>query len=214
MAGYAAATTHRGLGRYAFPPRCWAERLEGGGQERVSAFGSKTSSGPSPSRCSAIAGSWRPCRRGTPRGHGGEAVKIALIHDRSFFQWLEAQAPGWGLRPAMDALIRRCAELHLSIATSGILSKSGGARTSTSDGGRPQARDLTAHALRGRWPSAWPSIRATGEGRPLGVRARSDLRGARSAGPAALAERSCSPGGWAGECCAASRSSASTWAAS
>ncbi|HEX2255342.1 MAG TPA: 3-dehydroquinate synthase, partial [Afifellaceae bacterium] len=44
-----------------------------------------------------------------------EAVKVALIRDRAFFEWLEAQADALVLfeRRAMAEMIRRCAELHM-----------------------------------------------------------------------------------------------------
>jgi 3-dehydroquinate synthase len=44
-----------------------------------------------------------------------EAVKVALIRDRSFFEWLEANVDELTLyRPdAMAYMIRRCAELHM-----------------------------------------------------------------------------------------------------
>jgi 3-dehydroquinate synthase len=44
-----------------------------------------------------------------------EAVKVALIRDRAFFEWLEVSADRLVLfeRPAMAEMIRRCAELHM-----------------------------------------------------------------------------------------------------
>jgi 3-dehydroquinate synthase len=44
-----------------------------------------------------------------------EAVKVALIRDRGFFEWLETQADALVLfeRPTMAEMIRRCAELHM-----------------------------------------------------------------------------------------------------
>jgi 3-dehydroquinate synthase len=51
-----------------------------------------------------------------------EAIKAALIKDRSFFDFLEQQAPSLRRRDlaAMEQVIRRCAALHLThIATSG-----------------------------------------------------------------------------------------------
>ena len=60
-----------------------------------------------------------------------EAVKVALIRDRAFFDWLEASADA--LRAcegaAMSRMIRRCAELHLDhIATGGDPFEMGSAR--------------------------------------------------------------------------------------
>ena len=44
-----------------------------------------------------------------------EAVKVALIKDRVFFDWIEANAAALAARdmPAMEYLVKRCAELHL-----------------------------------------------------------------------------------------------------
>ena len=44
-----------------------------------------------------------------------EAVKVALIKDASFFEWLEmnAQPLAEGNLPAMETLVYRCAELHM-----------------------------------------------------------------------------------------------------
>ena len=65
------------------------------------------------------------------RGGFAEAVKVALIRDRAYFDWIEANAerlrqfePG-----RLRALIRRCAELHLDhIATCGDPFERGSAR--------------------------------------------------------------------------------------
>jgi 3-dehydroquinate synthase len=44
-----------------------------------------------------------------------EAVKVALIKDAPFFEWMEAHAEKLAQRdmPAMEYLVKRCAELHL-----------------------------------------------------------------------------------------------------
>lgn len=44
-----------------------------------------------------------------------EAVKVALIKDRPFFDWIEAQAEALANRnmAAMDYLVHRCADLHM-----------------------------------------------------------------------------------------------------
>jgi len=44
-----------------------------------------------------------------------EAIKVALIKDKDFFEWIEANATGFAQRDeqAMRYLIRRCAEMHL-----------------------------------------------------------------------------------------------------
>jgi 3-dehydroquinate synthase len=60
-----------------------------------------------------------------------EAVKVALIRDRSFFTWLERHAEGLVTfeRDAMAEMIRRCAELHMNqIANGGDPFETGSAR--------------------------------------------------------------------------------------
>jgi len=81
-----------------------------------------------------------------------EAVKVALIRDRMFFEWLEAKAGA--LREcegtAMARMIRRCAELHMrQIAQGGDPFETGSARPL--DYGHWSAHKLealTAHELR------------------------------------------------------------------
>jgi len=60
-----------------------------------------------------------------------EAVKVALIRDREFFEWLERNADDLVTfkRPAMATMIRRCAELHMrQIAKGGDPFETGSAR--------------------------------------------------------------------------------------
>ena len=50
-----------------------------------------------------------------------EAVKVALIKDASFFEWIETNADALAARDksAMDYLIHRCAEMHLAHISGG-----------------------------------------------------------------------------------------------
>jgi 3-dehydroquinate synthase len=60
-----------------------------------------------------------------------EAVKVALIRDGEFFNWLEREADGLAVfeRPVMAHMIRRCAELHMhQIAHGGDPFEMGSAR--------------------------------------------------------------------------------------
>ncbi len=81
-----------------------------------------------------------------------EAVKVALIRDGAFFDWLESKAADLrDFRPsALDHLIRRCAELHMTqIATGGDPFERGSARPL--DYGHWSAHKLeilSGHALR------------------------------------------------------------------
>ncbi|GIT06085.1 MAG: hypothetical protein CM1200mP29_14960 [Verrucomicrobiota bacterium] len=92
-----------------------------------------------------------------------EAVKVALIRDGEFFEWIETNAKAladFSPEP-MRQLIHRCAELHINhIATSGDPFEFGSARRSISDTGRhtswsnsPSTESGTARRLRSalRW---------------------------------------------------------------
>lgn len=59
-----------------------------------------------------------------------EAIKVALIKDAAFFSWLELHARDLAKRdlPAMNFLIKRCAELHLEHIRSGDPFETGSAR--------------------------------------------------------------------------------------
>lgn len=59
-----------------------------------------------------------------------EAVKVALIKDAGFFEWLEAQAVklSMGDLPAMQQLIYRCAALHMAHIGGGDAFESGSSR--------------------------------------------------------------------------------------
>ena len=134
VAGYAAATVHRGLRVVRLPTTVLAQADSGVGVKNgVNAFGKKN-----------FLGSFAPpfavvndarfleslARRDTIAGFA-EAVKVSLLRDASFFAWLETEAPALSscARPAVVQLIRRCAELHLQhIATSGDPFEMGSAR--------------------------------------------------------------------------------------
>ena len=125
-----------------------------------------------------------------------EAVKVALIRDAAFFEWLEAHAPALAaFEPdgRWPTLVRRCAELHLRhIATGGDPFELGSARPL--DFGHWAAHKLetlTAHALR------------HGEAVAIGIGARrrysveAGLLAGRRRGPhrrAARAARAAAPG--------------------
>jgi 3-dehydroquinate synthase len=59
-----------------------------------------------------------------------EAVKVALIRDAAFFSWIEANTGKLSARdmPAMNYLIRRCAELHLQHIAGGDPFETGSSR--------------------------------------------------------------------------------------
>ncbi|BBH15557.1 MULTISPECIES: 3-dehydroquinate synthase [Chromobacterium] len=119
MAGFAAATTHRGVRVVRMPTTVLAQNDSGVGvKTAINAFGAKN-----------FLGAFAPPfavlndydfiaslpRRDRIAGIA-EAVKVAAIRDRAFFDWLDANAEALtdGDDEAMQWMIRRCAELHLN----------------------------------------------------------------------------------------------------
>jgi 3-dehydroquinate synthase len=134
LIGYAASTTHRGVRHIRVPTTVLAQNDSGVGVKNgVNAFGVKN-----------LLGSFAPpfavlndsafLHTLQPRDKiagVAEAVKVALIRDREFFEWMEASAAA--LRAcdaaAMGHMIRRCAELHMhQIAHGGDPFETGSAR--------------------------------------------------------------------------------------
>jgi 3-dehydroquinate synthase len=155
MIGFVAATTHRGIRHIRVPTTVLGQNDSGVGVKNgINAFGMKN-----------LLGSFAPpfavlndadfLRTLHPRDKIAgiaEAVKVALIRDALFFEWLEGNAEA--LREcapaAMARMIRRCAELHMhQIAHGGDPFESGSARPL--DYGHWSAHKLeglTAHELR------------------------------------------------------------------
>lgn len=155
LVGYVASSTHRGIRHVRVPTTVLAQNDSGVGVKNgINAFGVKN-----------LIGSFAPpfavlndsdfLRTLQPRDKIAgiaEAVKVALIRDRVFFEWLEARADA--LRAcdsvAMARMIRRCAELHMrQIAQGGDPFESGSARPL--DYGHWSAHKLealTGHELR------------------------------------------------------------------
>lgn len=124
-AGFAAATAHRGVRLVRAPTTVLAQNDSGVGVKNgVNAFGKKNFVGTFAPPHAVICDfaflatlSDRDWRSGI-----SEAMKVALLRDPDFFAWLEEHADDLHERsmPAMEWLVRRCAELHLQhIATSG-----------------------------------------------------------------------------------------------
>ncbi len=131
--GYAAALVHRGIRLVRMPTTVLAQNDAGiGVKNGVNAFGSKNFLGTfAPPFAVLNDASWlstlpaRDLRAGL-----AEAVKVALIRDLTFFEWLEANAASLKQAgPTLDEAIRWCARLHLDhIATSGDPFEAGSAR--------------------------------------------------------------------------------------
>jgi 3-dehydroquinate synthase len=134
MAGYAAATAHRGVRLVRIPTSTLSQADAGVGiKNGLNAFGKKNFVGTFAPPY-AVINDFDFLRSLAPRDKRAgyaEAVKVALIRDRAFFEALERDAPA--LREfepaAMQRVLVRCAELHLDhIATSGDPFEQGAAR--------------------------------------------------------------------------------------
>jgi 3-dehydroquinate synthase len=155
LIGFVAATTHRGIRHIRVPTTVLAQNDSGVGVKNgVNAFGMKN-----------LLGSFAPpfavlndsdfLRTLHPRDKIAgiaEAVKVSLIRDGLFFEWLvgNAQALRECAPAAMSRMIRRCAELHMrQIAHGGDPFETGSARPL--DYGHWSAHKLeglTGHELR------------------------------------------------------------------
>lgn len=133
-AGYAGSVTHRGVRIVRMPSTVLAQNDAGVGvKTSVNAFGAKNFLGTFAPPFAVVNDvellSTLPER--DARAGLAEAVKVAVIRDARFFEWLEQNAKG--LRHAdlalLEVAVRRCAELHLEhIATGGDPFERGSAR--------------------------------------------------------------------------------------
>lgn len=132
--GYAAAIFHRGVRHVRLPTTVLAQADSGVGvKNAVNAFGVKNLVGTfAPPFAILNDGGFLdhlPARE--KRGGMAEAVKVALIRDRAFFAWIEANAAALAaFHPnALDRLIERSAQLHMrQIAQGGDPFETGSAR--------------------------------------------------------------------------------------
>jgi len=118
MVGYAAAISHRGIRHIRIPTTVLSQNDSGVGVKNgVNYRGKKNFLGTFAPPVAVFNDSTflttlddRDWRAGI-----AEAVKVALIKDRPFFEWIEANADALAARdmPTMQYLIHRCAEMHL-----------------------------------------------------------------------------------------------------
>ena len=155
LVGYVAASTHRGIRHVRVPTTVLAQNDSGVGVKNgINAFGVKNLLGAFAPPFAVLNDSdfLRTLHPRDKIAGIAEAVKVALIRDRMFFEWLEAKADALrACEPAaMNRMIRRCAELHMrQIAHGGDPFESGSARPL--DYGHWAAHKLealTAHELR------------------------------------------------------------------
>lgn len=134
LAGYAAATFHRGVRHVRVPTTVLAQNDSGVGVKNgVNALGLKNLIGTfaPPFAVFNDASFLRALPERERIAGMAEAVKVALIRDRSFFEWLESAADSLraGEERSLSYLIRRCAELHMvQIADGGDPFERGSAR--------------------------------------------------------------------------------------
>ncbi|PSN18230.1 3-dehydroquinate synthase [filamentous cyanobacterium CCP5] len=125
MVGYAAATAHRGVRLIRVPTTVLAQNDSGVGvKNSVNTFGKKNFLGTFAPPYAVL----NDCSFLTTlddrdwRSGMAEALKVALIKDRAFFEAIEESAVAIARRSMapMQSAVRRCAELHLNhIASSG-----------------------------------------------------------------------------------------------
>ena len=125
LVGYVAATTHRGIRHIRIPTTVLAQNDSGVGVKNgVNAFGFKNMLGTFVPPVAVINDSaFIDVLPGRDKRAGmAEAVKVALIRDGAFFDWLEEKAGALALFASepLDRLIRHCALLHMrQISTGG-----------------------------------------------------------------------------------------------
>ena len=116
--GYVAATTHRGIRHIRIPTTVLAQNDSGVGVKNgINAFGVKNLLGTFAPPAAVINDSaFIDVLSGRDKRAGmAEAVKVALIRDRAFFEWLEIKAEALAIFTSepLDRLIRHCAILHM-----------------------------------------------------------------------------------------------------
>jgi 3-dehydroquinate synthase len=134
MAGYAAATAHRGIRLVRVPTTVLSQNDSGVGvKNSINAFGNKNFLGtfvPPYAVLNDVTFLETLTERDWRAGMS-EAVKVAALRDPKFFRWIERHATDLAARnaKAMEHLIRRCAELHMQhIATSNDPFETGSSR--------------------------------------------------------------------------------------
>jgi 3-dehydroquinate synthase len=155
LVGFVAATVHRGIRHLRVPTTVLSQNDSGVGVKNgVNAFGQKNMLGTFMPPFAVLNDSsfLDSLEERDKRAGMAEAVKVALIRDGAFFEWLERNAADLRhfQRAAVDHLIRRCAELHMvQIASRGDPFERGSARPL--DFGHWSAHKLellTGHAVR------------------------------------------------------------------
>ena len=166
--GYACATFHRGMRLIRIPSTVLAQNDAGiGVKNGINAFAQKNLLGafyPATAVINDFQLLLSLSHRDQIAGLA-EAVKVAVIKDAAFFQWMEQQAEALAgfEHNASRYAIRRCAELHLGhITGAGDPFERGNAAPWTTGTGPPTSWRTSASiacATVKRWPWAWPWMR-------------------------------------------------------
>lgn len=133
LTGYAAAVSHRGIKHIRIPTTVLSQNDSGVGVKNGVNYKNKKNFLGTFAPPLAVFNDYnflttlsnRDWRSGI-----SEAVKVSLIKDKTFFEWIEATALNVVNRekPAMEYLIKRCAELHMKHISSGDPFESGSSR--------------------------------------------------------------------------------------
>lgn len=133
MAGFATAVAHRGIRHIRIPTTVLSQNDSGiGVKNGINAYGKKNYLGTFAPPYAVLndSGFLNTLEERDWRSGISEAVKVALIKDKAFFEWLENHVDALvdrEMKP-MEDLIYRCAELHLQHIAGGDPFESGSAR--------------------------------------------------------------------------------------
>ena len=133
MAGYAAAVAHRGIKHIRIPTTVLAQNDSGVGvKNSINFFGKKNFLGTFAPPVAVFNDDKFLLTLGDRDWRSGiaEAIKVSLIKDPAFFEWIEQAAEALVARDmeAMKYLIKRCAQLHLNHIASGDPFEKGSSR--------------------------------------------------------------------------------------
>ncbi|TAE29368.1 MAG: 3-dehydroquinate synthase [Cytophagales bacterium] len=133
LVGYAAAISHRGIRHIRIPTTVLAQNDSGVGVKNSVNYRGKKNFLGTFAPPAAVFNDFRFLRMLNDRDWRAgmaEAVKVALIKDPAFFDWLETNGPALSQRDAgaMQYLIHRCADLHLQHIASGDPFEQGSSR--------------------------------------------------------------------------------------
>lgn len=133
LAGYAAAVSHRGIRHIRIPTTVLSQNDSGVGVKNgINYFNKKNFLGTFAPPVAVFNDYHFLTSLDDAEWRSGisEAIKVALIKDAAFFQWITEHADALVKRdmPAMQYLVKRCAELHMEHIRSGDPFETGSSR--------------------------------------------------------------------------------------